>query len=275
MFWIPVDTSNPPHCSTGYLDTNSFTNGPVGKLVTFRKNGKMGSAGMQKLPDCVPFPPHFPPISTHFPPFPPFFFLGGTFSYLFHESLVNVSQFPSSSPHFPPFPPFFRSLLDTRILRIWILPGLGLAVGMGGRGWLSGLAVTVWAWMLWMSVCPYGCGPVDTYLWTGQGGEGRGARGANPPSCITGEVRSDGRGISEGPPQSRRVPMCDPSEAGVESIWTETGGRSRWRSAEDLRTLAVLRKCRAGLGNREVPRGIDDWSVVCGFRGVGCQASAL
>ena len=52
--------------------------------------------------------PHFPPfplISPHFPSFPLIF-----------------PHFPS----FPPFIPFFRGLLDTGILRIWILPRLEL-----------------------------------------------------------------------------------------------------------------------------------------------------
>ena len=38
-----MDTSNFPHFSTGYLDTNFFINGPVGKLVAFRKNGRNGT----------------------------------------------------------------------------------------------------------------------------------------------------------------------------------------------------------------------------------------
>ena len=76
---------------------------------------------MQKLPDRVPFSTHFPPIST---PFSFIFLLVGTFSYIFHDVLVMISHFspfPPISPHFPPFPAFFRGLLDTRVLRIWIL----------------------------------------------------------------------------------------------------------------------------------------------------------
>ena len=52
--------------------------------------------------------PHFPPFPLIFPHFPPF---------------------PLIFPHFPsfsPFIPFFRGLLDTGIVRIWILPKLAL-----------------------------------------------------------------------------------------------------------------------------------------------------
>ena len=51
--------------------------------------------------------PHFPPFSLIFPHFSPF-------------SLI-FPHFPSFSLIFPIIP-FFRGLLDTRILRIWILP---------------------------------------------------------------------------------------------------------------------------------------------------------
>ena len=51
------------------------------------------------------FSPICPPFLHHFPPF---FFLVGTFSYIFHDVFVTTSHFPpffSISPHFPPFSP--------------------------------------------------------------------------------------------------------------------------------------------------------------------------
>ena len=78
------------------------------------------------------FSPICPPFLHHFPPF---FFLVGTVSYIFHDVFVTTSHFPpffSIFPHFPPFflifphfshfPHFSSGLLDTGILRIWILP---------------------------------------------------------------------------------------------------------------------------------------------------------
>ena len=53
---------------------------------------------------------HFPPIPPHFPPFPPI-----------------SPHFPSFSLIFPISPHFSSGLLDTGILRIWILPGPGSA----------------------------------------------------------------------------------------------------------------------------------------------------
>ena len=53
------------------------------------------------------FSPICPPFLHHFPPF---FFLVGTVSYIFHDVFVTTSHFPpffSISPHFPPFPPIF------------------------------------------------------------------------------------------------------------------------------------------------------------------------
>ena len=50
----------------------------------------------------------------------------------------HFSLFPAISPHFPSFSPFFRGLLDTGILRIWILPRPATAArataGTGGSG---------------------------------------------------------------------------------------------------------------------------------------------
>ena len=53
------------------------------------------------------FSPICPPFLHHFPPF---FFLVGTVSYIFHHVFVTTSHFPpffSISPHFPPFSPIF------------------------------------------------------------------------------------------------------------------------------------------------------------------------
>ena len=62
---------------------------------------------MQKLPDRVPFFTHSPPFLPHFSPF---FFLVGTFAYIFQDALVTISHFPPfppiPPPHFPPSPPF-------------------------------------------------------------------------------------------------------------------------------------------------------------------------
>ena len=119
VFRIPPDASIFPIFPSGYLDTRFFIHGPVGKQVAFRKNGKNGTC------PCPIFHPFAPPFLHHFPPF---FFLVGTVSYIFHEVFVTTSQippFPLISPHFPsfsPFSPFFRGLLDG-ILRIWNLPG--------------------------------------------------------------------------------------------------------------------------------------------------------
>ena len=97
VFRIPPDTSISPIFPSGYLDTRFFINGPVGKQVAFRKNGGNGTC------PC----PIFHPFLHHFPPF---FFLVGTFSCIFHDVFVAISHFPpffSISPHFPPFPPIF------------------------------------------------------------------------------------------------------------------------------------------------------------------------
>ena len=92
VFRIPPDTSIFPIFPSGYLDTRFCINGPVGKQVAFRKNGDNGTC------PC----PIFHPFA------PPFFFLVGTLSYIFHDVFVTTSHFPPFSPispHFPPFPP--------------------------------------------------------------------------------------------------------------------------------------------------------------------------
>ena len=49
------------------------------------------------------FSPICPPFLHHFPPF---FFLVGTVSYIFHDVFVTTSHFPPFSSIFPHFPPF-------------------------------------------------------------------------------------------------------------------------------------------------------------------------
>ena len=63
VFRIPPDTSIFPIFPSGYLDTRFFINGPVGKQVAFRKNGKNGTC---PCPIFHPFAPHFYTIFLHF-----------------------------------------------------------------------------------------------------------------------------------------------------------------------------------------------------------------